>query len=151
MKRALRVIAAASVGAVLLVATPVAVQQVDAASCIKIYEIYYDSPGTDDGSNKSRNGEWIRLYNPCAYGKSLSGWTIKDAVGHKYTFGSYTLKAYGYVKVHTGNGTNSSTDRYWGSGFYIWNNDADTAKLRNASGTLIRTCSYSGSNVYKYC
>jgi hypothetical protein len=30
---------------------------------IQINEIYYNSPGTDTGSNSSLNAEWVRLYN----------------------------------------------------------------------------------------
>jgi hypothetical protein len=26
------------------------------------------------------------------------------------------------VKIHTGKGANSQTDRYWGRGWYVWNN-----------------------------
>jgi len=40
-----------------------------AVSCVTIYRIYYNSPGTDDGSNGSLNGEWIRLYNTCGTDK----------------------------------------------------------------------------------
>jgi hypothetical protein len=38
-----------------------------------------------------------------------------------------------------------------GESWYVWNNDKDTAYLRNAEGTLIDTCSYnnkSASSVY---
>jgi Lamin Tail Domain len=122
-----------------------------AVSCVTIYRIYYNSPGTDDRSNTSLNGEWIRLHNGCSTGKSLTSWTIKDAAGHTYTFGSYTLKAISYVTIHTGKGTNTSTNRYWGSGAYIWNNDKDAAYLRNAVATLKDSCAYnnpSASAVY---
>jgi len=108
--------AGAALAASVLTLRPTAAPTTDAAGCVRIYEIYYDSPGTDLGSNTSLNGEWIRLRNVCSTGKSLYHWTIRDYAGHTYTFGSYTLKAYSYVKIHTGKGTNTTTDRYWGSG-----------------------------------
>lgn len=152
MHRALRIVLLAAIGAIALTTGPSVARSVDAAGCVRIYEIYYDSPGTDTRTNTSLNGEWIRLRNVCSTGKSLTGWTIKDVAGHKYTFSTYTLKAYGYVKIHTGSGTNTATDRYWRSGSYIWNNDKDTAYLRNASLTLIASCSYNSTAVdYKYC
>jgi hypothetical protein len=41
------------------------------------------------------------------------------------------------VTVYSGRGTTSATRRYWGRSYgAIWNNDGDTAYLRNASGTL---------------
>ena len=134
-------IIAAVLGASLAVGPPVAAPAA-AAGCIQINRIYYDSPGSDTGSNSSLNAEYIRLKNVCSTGKSLRYWRIKDVAGHTYTFGTYTLKAGAYVKIHTGRGTNTSTDRYWGKAWYIWNNTIDTAYLRNGSGTLMDKCSY---------
>jgi hypothetical protein len=114
-----------------------------AAPCVRIYRIYYNSPGKDTGSNASLNAEWISLYNSCPTGRYLKAWKIRDAAGHTYTFGSYTLGGHGTVKIHTGNGTNTATNRYWGQGWYIWNNNGDTAYLRDRSGTLLDKCSYS--------
>ena len=146
------VLAAALVIPALAIAPRFTHSVVDAACGVGIYRIYYDSPGTDTGANKSLNAEWIQLRNSCAKGKSLSGWTIKDAAGARYRFGTYTLSAGGKVKVHTGKGSNTSTDRYWGKSWYVWNNTGkETAKLRNSAGTVIDSCSYTGSsaaNVY---
>jgi hypothetical protein len=44
-------------GVTLLSLTPAA------AGAIKINRIYFDSPGSDTGSNSSLNAEWIRLKN----------------------------------------------------------------------------------------
>ena len=46
------------------------------------------------------------------------------------------------MKVRTGNGTETATNLHQGRSWYVWNNDKDTAYLRNAEGTLIDTCSY---------
>jgi hypothetical protein len=127
-------------------------ERVAAATCITITRIYYNSPGTDTGSNASLNDEWVRLYNRCATGKALRNWKLKDAAGHTYTFGTYTLRAGRGVRIHTGKGTNTRTDRYWGQGWYIWNNDKDTARLLNGSGTLKDRCSYNNPNASSvYC
>jgi Lamin Tail Domain len=135
-----------------LVVGGLAVTQAPAfAGCMSIYRIYYNSPGSDTGTNYSINGEWIQLHNGCSTSRSLHYWKIKDVAGHTYTFGTYTLGAYKYVKIHTGKGTNTTTDRYWGSGWYIWNNTGDTAYVRNGSGTLIDSCSYPGGGSYVYC
>jgi hypothetical protein len=146
MERHLRLLLCAAVLGLGVSIGPLAASPADAASCVKIYKIYYDSPGTDDRSNSSLNGEWIQLKNVCATSKSLTGYKIKDAVGATYMFGTASLGAGKLVKVHTGSGTNSSTDKYWRSSNYIWNNTSDTAKLYNSSGTLLRTCSYTTSS-----
>ena len=123
-----------------------------AAPCVRIYRIYYNSPGKDDRSNKSLNAEWIPLRNYCGTSRALTNWRIKDVAGHKYVFGTFRLGGGKYVKVHTGHGTNTATDRYWGSGNYIWNNDKDTAYLRNRFGNLVDRCSYNNPSAsYVYC
>jgi hypothetical protein len=119
---------------------------------IKIREIYFDSPGTDDGSNKSLNAEWVEIKNTGTVAKALTGWTLRDASGHVFKFPTFKLKPGKSVKVHTGKGSNSSTDLYWRSSSYIWNNDGDTATLKKKkSGTVASKCSYTGSGSYKIC
>jgi hypothetical protein len=120
-------------------------------AAIRIVKIYFDSPGSDTGSNSSLNAEWIRLKNTGSRGKYLTGWTIRDASGHVYVFGTYRLGAADRVTIHTGSGSNTSAHRYWRSDWYIWNNTGDTAKLKNRAGTLIDRCSYSGAGDYKVC
>ena len=67
-------------------------------------------------------------------------------------FGSYTIKPYGYVTIHTGKGTGTQTDRYWNRSWYVWNNTGDTAILKNQNGAVIDQCSYKGtSQGYTYC
>ncbi|MGC4804198.1 lamin tail domain-containing protein [Micromonospora sp. DT233] len=82
---------------------------------------------------------------------NLKSWTVRDKARHVYTFGDFRLAAGKSVYLHTGKGTNTSTDRYWGSGAYIWNNDGDTAYLRNSAGTQIDTCSWKSSGSYTSC
>lgn len=113
-----------------------------AAPCVRIYRIYYNSPGSDTGSNASLNAEWISLYNSCPTRRYLKAWKIRDAARHTYTFGSVTLGGHATVRVHTGKGTNTGTNLYWNQGWYIWNNNGDTAYLRDRSGALLDTCSY---------
>ncbi len=83
-------------------ASPASAPLAAAAPCVVIYRVYFDSPGSDTGSNTSLNAEWIKLRNRCSTSKSLSGWRIKDKAGHTYPFGTYTLAGGAYVKVHTG-------------------------------------------------
>ena len=55
------------------------------------------------------------------------------------------------VTVHTGKGTASSTHRYYNKTWYVWNNSGDTAYLKNASGTTVDTCAWSGGGTARYC
>jgi hypothetical protein len=122
-----------------------------APGAIKFTKIYFDSPGSDGGSNSSLNAEWIKIKNTASAAKSLRGWTIRDTSGHVYRFGTYKLRAGRSVTVHTGRGSNTARHRYWGSDGYVWNNDGDTARLKNNAGRLIDRCSYSGAGSSTAC
>jgi hypothetical protein len=151
MSKVIRAALIASLVATGMILSPSFQPSASAASCVGIYRIYYNSPGSDTGTNTSLNTEWIQLRNRCSTSSSLTNAKIKDAAGHTYTFGSYALGGGKYVKVHTGKGSNTATDRYQGRSWYVWNNDKDTAYLYNASGSRLDSCSYnnpSASSVY---
>ena len=112
-----------------------------AAYRMQIHEIYYNSPGPDNGSNTSINGEWVQLHNTSRSKITLTDWTVRDAAGHVFKFATYTIGGHGYVKIHTGRGKRSQTDRYWGLSWYVWNNTGDTAKLTDNHGNKIDQCS----------
>ena len=114
--------------------------------------IYYNSPGSDTGSNSSLNAEFVTLKNTGTTSRNLTGWTVEDLAGHVYTFGNFTLRPGWKVRIHTGRGTNTSTDRYWGRRAYVWNNTGDKAKLHTAAGTWKDSCSWgSGGPGFLYC
>jgi competence protein ComEC len=50
----------------------------------------------------------------------LTGWHLKDAAGHTYTFPPFKLFQDGAVQVHTGSGTNTAIDLYWGQRQPMW-------------------------------
>lgn len=114
----------------------------EATSPVRISAVQYDSPGSDTGSNSSLNAEWVKITNYGATAKALTGWTLRDTSNHVYRFGTYRLGAGRSVRVHTGRGSNSSTDRYMGRGWYVWNNTHDKAILKNASGVTVATKSW---------
>jgi len=118
---------------------------------IQIYEIYYNPPGPDTHANSQLNREWVQLHNTSGQRITLTGWTLRDKQDHVYKFGTYKIKAHGYVKIHTGKGTNTQTDRYWGRSWYVWNNTGDQATLKDNNSNVIDRCSYSGGGSHKIC
>jgi Lamin Tail Domain len=126
----------------------------EAAFRMQISEIFYNSPGPDTGSNASLNAEWVQLHNSSGSRLTLTGWTVRDRAGHIFRFGTFTIKAHGFVKIHTGKGRRTQTDRYWGRSSYVWNNDGEKATLRDNHGNEIDHCAYrdpSESNSFKIC
>ncbi|WP_368661514.1 lamin tail domain-containing protein [Streptomyces sp. NA04227] len=125
--------------------------QAHAASAIQVHKVHYDSPGSDRGGNSSINGEYVELKNTSRSAIELRGYRIKDQSGHWYTFPSYRIGAGKTVKVHTGKGSTSAGHVYQGRGWYVWNNDKDTATLYKGS-SWADSCAYNSTKVdYKMC
>jgi hypothetical protein len=139
-------ITAIAVSAALIV--PLGSVAADAASPVRMSRVQYDSPGADSGSNASLNAEWVRVTNHSARKRSLTGWTLRDPQSHVYRFPTFTLRPGASVRVHTGSGSNTRTDLYWRSDYYVWNNSGDKAILKTKSGTTVDTCKWGdGSGV----
>lgn len=122
-----------------------------AATYVKIDFVYFDSPGSDRGSNSSLNAEYVKIKNVSSTSRTITGWTLRDKTGYTYKFPSFTLKPGATVTVHTGRGTASSTHRYYNYKRYVWNNSGDQAYLKNASGTTVDTCSWTSAGSTKDC
>ena len=135
--------------ALMVVALASVASPAQAASPVRIAKIYYGSPGSDDRSNTSLNGEYVVLKNYSTAAKPVGGWSVKDAAGHSYILPRSTIGAGKTLTIKTGKGTNSGTVHFWGRAAYVWNNDKDTTSLRTSSGTVAHSCSYN-STAYDY-
>ena len=135
----------------MLIATPAQA----APNTVYIYKVYFDSPGSDKGSNSSLNAEYVVIRNGDDTAHTITGWTVRDKAGHVYKFGNLRLGAGKQAIIHTGKGTSykttKSTHLYWGRGWYVWNNTGDKAILRRADSSLKDTCSFSGAGSAAYC
>ncbi|MFI5824906.1 lamin tail domain-containing protein [Streptomyces rishiriensis] len=131
-------------GALVSVATlpASAVDHRPARERVEISAVQADSPGRDDRSNRSLNKEWVELTNTTRQSVNLDGWTLSDDSGHRYTFDHYRLAGRATVRIHTGVGRDTRTDLYQDRRAYVWNNDRDTATLRNDHGRLVDDSSW---------
>jgi len=99
----------------------------DTTDSLQIAAVNADAEGDD---RENLNDEYVVFENTGAESLDLSGWTVADDTGKTYTFPEgYTLGAGETVTLHTGSGTDSDTDLYWGSGSPIWNNGGDTVTV----------------------
>ncbi|WP_329116515.1 lamin tail domain-containing protein [Streptomyces sp. NBC_01465] len=124
-------LAVAALAGALLVTAPSASA---AVSPVQISKVQYDSPGKDVHTNKSVNGEWVRLQNRSKGTVSIKGWKLVDTKRHVYTFGNVSLKKGQSVTVYTGKGKDTTASKYQQRGWMIWNNTHDTATLSDAKG-----------------
>ena len=143
MKRTLALLLAAGAG-ILGLAAPAAAAPHTATAKMDITRIVYNPPGRD--TTAKLNQEYVRITNHGTITEPMTGWTITDAQGHRYTFPTgYRLKPGQVAIVHTGHGTTDHPVRghlYQNSDVFIWNNGGDKATLRSASGRVYDTCSY---------
>ncbi|MET8612074.1 MULTISPECIES: lamin tail domain-containing protein [Streptomyces] len=147
LRAALPALAGAALLAGTLLSTPA-----EAAGGVRIHHVWFDSPGSDNRSNTSLNAEWVQIKNTGGSAVSLKGWVLKDASNHKYVFPNVKIGAGKYMKIHTGGGKDTTTDKYQGRRAYVWNNDKDTATLTRASGAKVSSCSWTTRDPSdKYC
>ena len=136
-------------------ASPASAAPVSAAAAAKksvqIITVQYDSPGTDRGSSKSLNDEWVLIKNTGKKSRKITGFTLSDKASHVYTFKKRTLKPGQTIRVHTGNGDDTKSNKFWDKDWYVWNNDGDTATLRTAKGTKVDSCTWDGGEQKQSC
>ncbi|PSP66455.1 endonuclease [Halobacteriales archaeon QS_1_69_70] len=62
--------------------------------------------------------------------------------GNTYTFGTVLLVRGGEVTLHTGSGTDTVTDVYWGRSSPVWDNGGENVTVRNPDGQVGTTRLY---------
>jgi hypothetical protein len=103
---------------------------------IQITHIEYDPPGDDV------QGEYVLIENLGGHYATMTGWTLCDAVDNCYTVSFFILSVGSQVRVWTKSGAWDDSNLYWGRDQAVWNNDGDTATLRNGGGIVIDTYGY---------
>lgn len=101
---------------------------------VAVASVTADAPGDD---NENLNAEYVVLENVGEGPVDLAGWTVRDEAGHTYTFGTLTLGAGDSVTLHTGSGTDTATDVYWGRTGAVWNNDGDVVTVETPDGSVV--------------
>ncbi len=109
-------------------------------SPVVLGQIQYDSPGRDDGSNRSLNDEWVTVTNTSRQTVNLRGWTLSDESRRTYRF-DLRLAGRSSVRVHTGIGRDNGYDVYQDLRRYVWDN-SDTATLRDSRGYTVDSKSW---------
>ena len=108
---------------------------------LTLVEVNADAAGDD---RENLNDEYVVFRNDGASTLDLSGWTVSDAVGQTYTVpDGVTLAPGATITLHTGSGTDTESDLYWGSGSPIWNNGGDTVTVTMPDGTEVLAEGYS--------
>ena len=94
------------------------------------------------GTGQGQPDEYVLIENEESFPIQLQNWTLKDAKDHTFTFPSFVIQPNQQCRIYTNQIHPQWCSFSYGSGTPIWNNDHDTAYLRDASGTLIDDYSY---------
>jgi hypothetical protein len=121
-----------------LASNPVASAQTPAAEkasgAFRIDQIHYKQGAT-------LNSEYVVIKNITHRRHILTGFRVVDPNdGQRYQFPRTILRAGRSVVLHTGRGRNNPGDRFWGQDAPMWNNDGDTALLKNRAGVVVDRC-----------
>ncbi|WP_225334723.1 MBL fold metallo-hydrolase [Halomicrobium urmianum] len=108
---------------------------------LAVAEVHADAAGDD---RENLNDEYVVFENVGDASLDLSGWEVADDAGHTYAFpDGVTIDPDDSVTLHTGSGSDTETDRYWGQGSPVWNNNGDTVIVTDADGDRVLTEAYS--------
>jgi hypothetical protein len=96
-------------------------------------EIHEERGLTDDVSD-----EYLKFRNTADDRLDLSGWVVENDDGQTYVFpDGFVLDAGEHVTLHSGDGTDSETDLYWGATKPIWDDDGDTVTVTTANSEQV--------------
>ncbi len=108
---------------------------------LSLTDINADADGDD---RENLNDEYLVFQNNGSEPLDLSGWTVEDEAGKRYVFpNDYMLDAGATVTLHTGSGSDSEHDLYWGAESPVWNNAGDTVIVHNSEGERVLRRTYS--------
>ncbi|GAA0224415.1 thermonuclease family protein [Halobacterium noricense] len=113
----------------------------DGSGDLTVAEIHEDAAGSD---TDNLNDEYVVFENAGSGDLDLTGWYVQDEVEKTYTFpNGFTLGSGEQVTLHTGTGTDTQTDLYWGkTGTAVWNNGGDTVFVYDDGDNLHTSKSY---------
>jgi hypothetical protein len=109
------------------------------------------SPGfdtDDDGTVSSSADEFIQLCNDSTGDVIVTGWTINDAVGLKYTFGTDTIHAGECITIINNYQGSTPMPAYFrdrNSGSFVWNNTGDDIIISDGTNSCTETYTTSSS------
>jgi micrococcal nuclease len=110
---------------------------------VVITDYEYNPAGRDEDA---LNDEWVAIANEGGTPVDMSEWILRDeSTQHRYYFPEgFELSPHSEVSVHSGCGTDTSSDLHWCAGGPVWSNGGDTVILQLPGGTVVARDRFSG-------
>ncbi|WP_435362131.1 DUF4350 domain-containing protein [Haloarchaeobius sp. DFWS5] len=107
---------------------------------LTVANVHEDAAGSE---SSNLNDEYVVFENTGSAALDMTGYAVEDSVGKHYDFPSgFTLDAGASVTLHTGSGTDTSSDLYWNASSAVWNNSGDTVYVFDDTGATVLSHSY---------
>ncbi len=91
----------------------------------------HETHGLTDGVDE----EYVTFRNTSEDALDLSEWVVENDDGERFVFPEgFELDAGQHVTLHSGSGTDSETDVYWGVDSEVWDDAGDTITVRTPDG-----------------
>ena len=100
----------------------------------------FDTDG--DGTASTNDDEFVQICNDSTGDVAITGWTISDNVGVRYTFGTDTIRAGECLTIITDYSGSSPMPSYFrdvNNGTAIWNNGGDDVILSDGTNSCTET------------
>jgi len=106
----------------------------------------YNPAGRDENvDEENMDEEWVAIANRGTDPVAMTGWILRDeSTQHRYTFPRLVLAAGAEAFVHSGCGSDTTTDLYWCADGPVWSNGGDTVILQLPDGTVVARDRHSG-------
>jgi endonuclease YncB( thermonuclease family) len=119
-------------------ANQIGVWGIASSSPLRVVTARYDAPGDD---SKNLNEEYITF--KVLISGTLLGYSVEDQTGHRYRFPDRAYAKGDIFKLHSGAGSDTQADLYWGAaGAAIWNNDGDMVKVLDPRDQIVESFAY---------
>lgn len=97
-------------------------------------EIQNNPPGRDV---KHLNEEYVTFKNAGTTPLDISGWTVQNESGDRFSFPDRTtVKSGRHITLYSGPGQATATEFYWGSDRAMWRNEGDTVLVADETGRV---------------
>ncbi|MBA7681734.1 hypothetical protein ES703_90074 [subsurface metagenome] len=111
------------------------------AKGVKIFKISNDVPAPrkdpQAGEWKNVEMEYIQVINYGPLAKDLTGWTIRDNSGVRFTFPQHQIRVGYIVKIRTGKRAVTQDNFYMNYDYPLWQHPGNVAYLYDAEGNKV--------------
>lgn len=104
------------------------------AAAVEVGDVQPDPKGRDE---EHLNDEWIEIANPAGTAVDLTGWSVADeTTSNRFELPARSLAPGATLRIHTGSGTDTTTDAYLDQREPVWSNSGETVLVADPAGVI---------------